>query len=228
MSTIFLTRGRQISFALAMSDLLLLSLGLVGLALAYETAGTVGISSAQLAGFAGFIPLQLAALHAFGLQAPAEPFRIWSYGARLALALVLGLAGFGAVNQLCGVAIDPPLLAAHVSGLFCLLFAVRFIVLGWAIPRSPRRRLAVVGEVSAVLELAGRIQAEPFAGYSIVRVCIPPSQKPDSDHLDLAGESIEVTDEVGKLLGSGDFDAIAFDPHCNNFNDRDLCQLAEL
>jgi lipopolysaccharide/colanic/teichoic acid biosynthesis glycosyltransferase len=59
-------------------------------------------------------------------------------------------------------------------------------------------------------------------------VCVPPSQLPDSGELGIAGERIEVTDEVGKLLGSRDFDAIAFDPHCDNFNDGDLCRLAEL
>ncbi len=39
---------------------------------------------------------------------------------------------------------------------------------------------------------------------------------------------MEVTDEVGKLLRSRDFDAVAFDPYCANFNDKDLCRLAEL
>jgi exopolysaccharide biosynthesis polyprenyl glycosylphosphotransferase len=171
---------------------------------------------------------QLVALYAFGLQTPTAKFRDWRYGARLALALALGLAGLGVVRGFCGLVIDPAQLVTYLLALFFLLFAVRYVVLGLVFPRSRRRRLAVVGEMPAVMELVRRVRSEPFAGYSIVRICVPPSQKDDSSGLDPETEGIEVTDEVGKLLGSSDIDEIAFDPHCRIFNDRDLCRLAEL
>jgi exopolysaccharide biosynthesis polyprenyl glycosylphosphotransferase len=228
-TAILLTRGRRIVFALAMMDFFFVSLALVALGLVYKGAGdTTGLPSGHLAILAGFVPFQLAALHAFGLQEPTATFQAWRYGSRLAIALSIGLIGLGLTEIFCGLTLRPGPLLSYLGVLFCALFAVRFVVLGWAHPRSPGRRLAVVGELSAVLELAGRVRAEPFAGYSIVRVCVPPSQLPDSAELDVAGERIEVTDEVGKLLGSRDFDAIAFDPHCDNFNDGDLCRLAEL
>ena len=85
-----------------------------------------------------------------------------------------------------------------------------------------------MGELPAVMEFVRRVRSEPFAGYSIVRICVPPSQRNDLNGFGLQVERIEVTDEVGKLLGSSDFDAIAFDSHCHTFSDRDLCRLAEL
>jgi exopolysaccharide biosynthesis polyprenyl glycosylphosphotransferase len=227
MSTVFLTHGRRTIFTLAVGDLVLMSVGLAGLAGMSEGAGATAPST-QLAAITGFVLFQLVALYAFGLQAPTARLRDWRYGARLALVLALGLAVLGAVRGLCGLVINPVQLVTYLLALFFLLFAVRYVVLGLVSPRSRRRRLAVVGEMHAVMELVRRVRSEPFAGYSIVRICVPPSQKDDSSVLDLEAERVEVTDEVGKLLGSSDFDAVAFDPHCHTFSDRDLCRLAEL
>jgi hypothetical protein len=227
MSTVFLTHGRRTIFTLAVGDLVLMSVGLAGLAGMSEGAGATAPST-QLAAITGFVLFQLVALYAFGLQAPTARLRDWRYGARLALVLALGLAVLGAVRGLCGLVINPVQLVTYLLALFFLLFAVRYVVLGLVFPRSRRRRLAVVGEMPAVMEFVRRVRSEPFAGYSIVRICVPPSQKDDSSVLDLEAERVEVTDEVGKLLGSSDFDAVALDPHCHTFSDRDLCRLAEL
>jgi exopolysaccharide biosynthesis polyprenyl glycosylphosphotransferase len=229
MTTLLLTHGRRTVCALAVGDLVLMALGLGGLAVMFEGAGaTAGASSTQLAAMAGFVLFQLVVLNAFGLQAPTARFRDWRYSARLALTLAMGLAVLGGVSGLCGLAIDPAQLGASLLALFFLLFAVRYVVLGLVFPRSRRRRLAVVGEMPAAMELVRRVRSEPFTGYSIVRICVPESQMDDSSSLDLEADRIEVTDEVGKLLGSSDFDAIAFDPRCHTFSDRDLCRLAEL
>jgi hypothetical protein len=227
-TSILLTRGRRIVCALALMDLLFVSLGLVLLGLAYERAGGASGVPARHLAMLGFVPFQLAALHAFGLQEPTSTFQAWRYGTRLAIALTIGLLGLGVIELFCGLTLQPGVLLGYIGALFCALFAVRYLVLGWAYPRSPGQRLAVVGELSAILEFAGRVRSEPFAGYSITHVCVSPSELPEAAELGVAGERIEVTDEVGKLLGSRDFDAIAFDPHCANFNESDLCQLAEL
>lgn len=229
MTSILLTNGRRVIFALTLIDLLLVSLAFFGLGFFFQGAyEDPGQPSVRLAAFAGFVPLQLVTLHAFGLQGPTVTFSAGRYGARLALALVLGLGSFALIAWSSGIVTRPAVLATYLAALFVPLFAVRFLVLGWAFPRSRPRRLAVVGELAAVLELVGRVRTEPFAGYSIVRVCVPSSPGPDAVQLDLVGERIEVTDEIGKLLGSGDFDAIAIDPRCGSFSERELCHLAEL
>ena len=227
MTTLLLTHGRRTVFTLAVGDLVLMSLGLGGLAGMFEGAGAAAPST-QLAVMAGFVPFQLVALYAFGLQAPAATLRDWRYGARLALALALGLAVLGAVRGLCGLLVNPAELMALLPALFFSLFALRYVVLEWVFPRLPRRRLAVMGEVPAVMELVRRVRSEPFAGYSIVRICVPPSQKEGLNGFSLEADGVQWTDEVGKLLGNADFDAIAFDPHCQTFSERDLCRLAEL
>ena len=87
MTAILLTRGRRIVFALALIDLLFVSFGLVALGLVYEGSGGARVlPSGHLALLAGFVPFQLAALHAFGLQEPTETFQVWRYGGRLAIA----------------------------------------------------------------------------------------------------------------------------------------------
>ncbi len=160
MTAMFITRGRRTVCALAVGDALLMLLGIGALAqLDVGVGEPASLPAAQLALMAGFVPFQLVALYAFGLQAPTAGFRGWRYGARLALALALGLTGLGLVNGLCGLVIAPAVLVGSLLALFCVLFAARYVVLGLVFPRSRRKRLAVVGELPAVFELVRRIRA---------------------------------------------------------------------